>query len=107
MQIIFARRDREAASEEGPSELESGNAGVAEVLSFKLTSISLGSTGKCGLSPAENLYCVASRRLTISRSSRPSIARGKSMALNSAPTRMTSEIMYIHTRRAIPAPREP
>ena len=40
-------------------------------------------------------------------SSLPRKARGKSMALNSAPIRMTSEIRYIQTSSAIPAPSEP
>ena len=42
-----------------------------------------------------------------SRSSRPRNARGNSMALNSAPISTMSEIMYIHTSRAIPTPSEP
>lgn len=40
-------------------------------------------------------------------SSIPSRARGNSMALNSAPTSTTSEIMYIHTSNAMPTPSEP
>lgn len=40
-------------------------------------------------------------------SSLPSIARGNSMALNSAPTRTTSEIKYIHTSKAMAAPSDP
>src|SRR5262249_59996384 len=43
----------------------------------------------------------------IATSSLPSIARGNSMALNSAPTSITSDIMYIQTRRVMPTPREP
>src|SRR5215472_6336470 len=37
----------------------------------------------------------------------PSMARGNSSALNSAPTSTTKEIRYIHTRSAIAAPSEP
>ena len=32
---------------------------------------------------------------------------GNNMALNSAPTRMINEIMYIHTSNAMPTPSEP
>ena len=35
------------------------------------------------------------------------MARGNNMALNSAPTKITSEIMYIQTSRAMPTPSEP
>jgi len=37
----------------------------------------------------------------------PSVDRGNSMALNSAPIRMTSEIRYIHTSSAMATPSEP
>ncbi len=40
-------------------------------------------------------------------SSLPSNDRGKSIALNSAPIRMTSEIRYIHTSNAIATPSDP
>ena len=43
----------------------------------------------------------------ISFNSFPNVARGNNMALNSAPTRITSEIMYIQTSKAIAAPSEP
>src|ERR1022692_1891752 len=43
----------------------------------------------------------------IAVSSFPSMARGKSMALNSAPTRTTRETMYIQTSRAMAAPSDP
>lgn len=37
----------------------------------------------------------------------PKSERGKSMALNSAPIRITSEIKYIHTKSAIATPSDP
>ena len=40
-------------------------------------------------------------------SSLPSMARGNSRALNSAPTSTTREIKYIHTSRAMPTPSDP
>jgi len=43
----------------------------------------------------------------IAISSFPNMARGNNMALNSAPTRTTREIMYIQTSSAIAAPSEP
>lgn len=43
----------------------------------------------------------------IAVSSLPSIARGNSKALNSAPTRTTREIIYIQTSKAMPAPSDP
>src|SRR5882757_10432567 len=60
-----------------------------------------------------NLYCSAnfgggySRGALIATSSFPSIARGNSMALNSAPTRITSETIYIQTSNEMPAPSDP
>jgi hypothetical protein len=52
-------------------------------------------------------YLVAVCGIRMAFSSLPRKARGKSMALNSAPTRITSEIMYIQTSRAMATPREP
>src|SRR5258708_25439284 len=40
-------------------------------------------------------------------SSLPSSDRGNSIALNSVPIRITSEIRYIHTRSAMPTPNDP
>src|SRR5260370_37173633 len=37
----------------------------------------------------------------------PNTERGKRMALNSAPIRITSEIRYIHTSNAMAAPNDP
>ena len=45
--------------------------------------------------------------LLIAVSSFPSMARGNSSALNSAPTSTISEMRYIHTSSAIDAPSDP
>jgi len=58
---------------------------------------------KLELTPA----CFYSAFGLIAFSSFPSMARGNSMALNSAPTKTTSETMYIHTNKAMAAPSEP
>jgi hypothetical protein len=52
-------------------------------------------------------YLVAIWGTGMAFSSLPRNALGKSMALNSAPTRITSEMRYIHTSRAMAAPNEP
>lgn len=47
------------------------------------------------------------RKRRVAPSSKPSVERGNNMALNSAPIRITSEIRYIHTNKAIATPSDP
>lgn len=63
--------------------------------------------GTIGRGSETSSYRALVRDGAVSLSSLPRKARGKSIALNSAPTRMTSEIRYIHTSSAMPTPREP
>ena len=52
-------------------------------------------------------YALTGVDTALSVNSLPSRERGYNIALNSAPTRITSEIMYIHTSSAMPTPSDP
>lgn len=62
---------------------------------------------RSGKGMKQDRYLVSKPGRAISTSSRPKVVRGKIMALNSAPTRITSEIMYIQTSSAMPTPSDP
>lgn len=99
VQMILARRC--AGETEVPAAADSAE--YSPVTRFSLLSFNG--------SPVEIAYfaCAAFTDFDSPRalSSLPSMALGKSMALNSAPTSTTREIMYIHTSRAMLTPSEP
>src|SRR5215469_18269222 len=97
VQMIFARRGG-AISGEHRKEPDRFSLMIVSWLRY-CTASGLGSGGR--LAEGQDYG------LAVTPNSLPSSDRGNSMALNSAPMRMTSEIRYIHTSSAMATPRDP